>query len=78
MLTRIKNYFKTNMLLKIASYNSVSVFVRLITGFVTSKAMAFFLGPSGMAIVGNLSNFMQSVESLSSLGIKKWSYKICC
>ncbi|AXP81726.1 Polysaccharide biosynthesis protein [Mariniflexile rhizosphaerae] len=65
----IKNY-NNNFLLKVASYNSLSVFFRLVSGFIVSKFMAIFIGPSGIAITGNLSNFMQSLESLSSLGMK--------
>ncbi|HBK83540.1 MAG TPA: O-antigen translocase, partial [Flavobacterium sp.] len=40
-------------LLKITSLNSVSVFFKIIIGFITSKVIALFIGPSGMALVGN-------------------------
>jgi PST family polysaccharide transporter len=39
-------------------------------GLVTSKLLAVFVGPSGMALVGNLRNFMTSVESISTLGFQ--------
>ncbi|WP_067148861.1 O-antigen translocase [Pseudotamlana agarivorans] len=64
------NKLKSNELIRVASVNSLSVLVRLITGFVISKFTAIFIGPSGMAMTGNLSNFTQSVENLSSLGFK--------
>ncbi|AUS05872.1 O-antigen translocase [Pseudotamlana carrageenivorans] len=64
------NKLKSNELIQVASVNSLSVLFKLITGFVTSKFTAIFIGPSGMAITGNLSNFTQSVENLSSLGFK--------
>ncbi len=70
MFKKIKEGYKKNWLLRVASFNSLSVFFKLITGFVVSKVMAIFIGPAGLAITGNLSNFMQSVESLSSLGVK--------
>jgi PST family polysaccharide transporter len=66
----INTYIKRNKLIKVASQNSLSVFVRLISGFAISKFMAIFIGPSGMAISGNLTNFMQSLQSLSTLGVK--------
>ncbi|HET8884828.1 MAG TPA: O-antigen translocase [Salinimicrobium sp.] len=49
--------------------NAVSIFTRIITGFLVSKALAIFVGPSGMAFVGNLRNFLNSVQSLSTFGI---------
>lgn len=36
----------------------------------TSKLLAVFVGPSGMALVGNLRNFMTSLESISTLGFQ--------
>ncbi|WP_158847670.1 hypothetical protein [Algibacter sp. L1A34] len=70
MLKQLFNNFKENKLIAVASINSISVLVRLISGFIVSKFMAIFIGPSGMAISGNLSNFMQSMQSLSALGVK--------
>ena len=70
MLNTLLNKLNGNKLLKIGSVNSLSVLVRLISGFAISKFMAIFIGPAGMALSGNLSNFMQSIQSLSSLGFK--------
>jgi O-antigen/teichoic acid export membrane protein len=39
-------------------------------GLVTSKLLAVFVGPSGMALVGNLRNFITSLESISTLGFQ--------
>lgn len=36
----------------------------------TSKMLAIFVGPSGMALVGNLRNFMSSLEAVSTLGFQ--------
>ena len=70
MSNKILKKIYRNKLIKVASINSLSVFIRLITGFAISKFMAIFIGTAGMAISGNLSNFMQSMQSLSSLGFK--------
>lgn len=56
--------------LKIVSLNSISLILRIVTGFITSKAIAYFIGPSGMALVGNLRNFLASLEAVSILGIQ--------
>lgn len=57
-------------LFKISSLNSVSVILKITIGLVTSKLLAVFVGPSGMALVGNLRNFLTSLESISTLGFQ--------
>jgi len=56
------------MLLKVASFNSLSIIVRLITGFILSKAIAFFLFPQGMALTGNLKSFLLTSQGISNGG----------
>ena len=75
MLRGIRQIYKNSFLLKVASFNFFSFFVKIISGFIVSKMMAIFIGPSGIAVTGNLSNFTQSLESLSSLGIKNGTIK---
>jgi len=58
------------MLIKVASFNSLSVFVRLITGFILSKSIAFFLMPQGMALTGNLRSFLSSIQGVSISGLQ--------
>lgn len=57
-------------IVRISSLNGVSVLVRIIGGLVTSKAIAEFVGAGGLAILGNLRNFMTYVESFSTLGMQ--------
>ncbi|WP_264529401.1 O-antigen translocase [Flavobacterium sp. N502540] len=63
----VKKITQTN-LFKITSLNSLSVLLKIGIGFITSKLMAIFIGPTGMALVGNLRNFSSSLESISTLG----------
>jgi O-antigen/teichoic acid export membrane protein len=65
----IKKITQTN-LFKITSLNSFSVLLKLGTGLITSKLIAVFVGPSGMALMGNLRNFISSVEGVSTLGFQ--------
>ena len=44
--------------------------MKIATGLITSKVLAIFVGPSGMALAGNLKNFMTSVESIATLGFQ--------
>lgn len=57
-------------IVKISSLNGVSVLVRILGGLVASKAIAEFLGAGGLAILGNLRNFMTYIESFSTLGMQ--------
>ena len=43
--------------------------IRIISGFLTSKAIALLIGPEGMALVGNLRNFTSSIQSFATLGM---------
>jgi PST family polysaccharide transporter len=54
-------------LFKITSLNSLSVLVKIGVGVVSSKVMAVFVGPSGLALVGNFRNFITSIETVSTL-----------
>jgi len=44
--------------------------MRIAGGFLSSKMIAVFLGPSGMALTGSLRNFLTSVDTFSTLGIQ--------
>ena len=59
-----------NQLFKVTSLSSFSILVRLITGFISSKVIAYFVGPSGMALMGNLRSFTSLLESVGTLGIQ--------
>jgi O-antigen/teichoic acid export membrane protein len=55
-------------LFKITSLNSVSVILKMFVGIVSSSVIAKLIGPSGMALVGNLRNFVASIEGIATLG----------
>ena len=55
---------------KVGSLNTISVLIKISIGFITSKVIAVFVGPSGMAFVGNLRNFITSIESIGMLGFQ--------
>ncbi|UPS91834.1 oligosaccharide flippase family protein [Bizionia sp. M204] len=68
-MKRLLNYINSNVLFKVASLNSVSMLVKIISGFLTSKVIALFVGLEGMALIGNLRNFLSSVQAVSTLGL---------
>ena len=67
------NFIKTisrTPLFKVTSLNSISVLLKIGIGLITSKVLAIFIGPSGMALTGNLRNFLTSTESIATLGFQ--------
>lgn len=57
-------------LFKVTSLNSLSVVLRLFIGLITSKVIAVFIGPSGLALLGNFRNFVGTFETVSTLGFQ--------
>ena len=68
-MKRLIKYINNNVLVKVASLNSASVIIRIIAGFLTSKFIALFVGAEGLALIGNLRDFVKSVQSISILGL---------
>jgi PST family polysaccharide transporter len=56
--------------IELLSLNSLSVFVKIISGLITSKLLAVFVGPSGMGLVGNFKVFFSALEGISTLGFQ--------
>lgn len=70
MILDVLKKITQNQLFKVTSLSSFSILVRLITGFLSSKVIAYFVGPSGMALMGNLRSFTSLLESVGTLGIQ--------
>jgi len=61
---------RSKPLFKATSLNGISILIKILIGFITSKIIAIFVGPSGMALVGNLRNFLTSTEAFATLGFE--------
>ena len=68
-MKKLIDYINSNVLFKVASLNSAAVITRIVSGFLTSKAIAYFIGAEGMALVGNLRDFLRFAQSFSILGL---------
>ncbi len=64
------NKILSKPLFKATSLNGISILLKVAIGFITSKVIAVFVGPSGMALVGNLRNFITSTEAIATLGFE--------
>lgn len=58
-------------ILKVFSLTSLSTLVRMCTGFISIKVVATIIGPSGVALLGQLNNFAEMTLSFAGGGINK-------
>lgn len=49
--------------------HSATVLVKIVAGFLTTKFIAIFINPEGMALVGNMRSFLTSVQSFGTVGL---------
>ena len=68
MIRKIKQLFLTD-LLKITSWTGIATAIKIASQFVTSKILAIFIGPSGIAIMGQLTNVVSVFQAIGSGGI---------
>ncbi|MBJ6369292.1 O-antigen translocase [Snuella sedimenti] len=64
-MKRLLDYINKNVLVKIASLQAASVFTKIIAGLLTSKAIAVFIGAEGLALIGNLRNFVSAMQTIA-------------
>jgi PST family polysaccharide transporter len=56
-------------IVRVFSFTSVSTLVKMIAGFISVKVVAIIIGPSGVALVGQLNNFSAIVMAVATGGI---------
>ncbi|WP_142783794.1 O-antigen translocase [Changchengzhania lutea] len=74
-MKKLIDYINTNVLVKVTSLQTASVLTRIIAGILTSKAIAVFIGAEGLALIGNLRNFVSSFQAISILGFYNGAVK---
>ncbi|MFZ6033698.1 MAG: O-antigen translocase [Melioribacter sp.] len=73
ILTALTNYYKkiiSNELIKVFSFTGIATVVKFFTGFISNKILSVIIGPSGIALIGQLSNVMYIAFLLSTAGIQ--------
>ena len=53
-------------LIKVVSLSAVANAIRIVNGLVVAKLIAIYIGPSGLALIGQFQNFMSIVTTLAS------------
>lgn len=56
-------------LVKISFYSGLGTFVRMFSGLISVKVVASIIGPAGMALMGQLTNFTTILQSVAGGGI---------
>ena len=74
-MKKLLEYINSKVLIKIASLKTASVFTKIIAGVLTSKAIAIFIGAEGLALIGNLRNFVSAFQTISILGFYNGAVK---
>lgn len=67
LLTRLKGVD----IIKVFSLNALSTFVRMLSGMISVKVVAIIIGPSGVALLGQLNNFSSILLGVSNGGINQ-------
>ncbi|TBN05621.1 O-antigen translocase [Hyunsoonleella flava] len=70
-MKKLIDYISSKVLIKATSLKTAAVFTRVIAGLLTSKAIAVIIGAEGLALVGNLRNFVASTQTFATLGFYK-------
>ncbi|MDD7885344.1 O-antigen translocase [Flavivirga sp. 57AJ16] len=74
-MKKLIDYINSKVLVRITSLQTASVLTRIIAGILTSKAIAVFIGPVGLALIGNLQNFVSSFQTVAILGFYNGAVK---
>lgn len=65
------NYINSEVLVKSASLNTANISIKILAGILISKFIAVYIGPQGMALIGNLRNFLSAIQSVAISGLYK-------
>lgn len=63
------HYINNEVLIKAANLNTANISIKIIAGILISKFIAIFVGPEGMALIGNLRNFLSTIQSFAIAGL---------
>lgn len=68
-MRKIIDYINSKVLVKVVWLHSATVVTKIVAGFLTTKFIAIFIGAEGLALIGNLRNFLTAVQSFATIGI---------
>lgn len=60
------NFLLNSQLIKVSSFTSISTFIKIVATFISAKVLAVFTGPAGVALLGQLTNFITILIQVST------------
>jgi len=69
-LNFFRTFYNSSELIKVGTSNSISLILKLISAFITSKLTALFLGSTGISLIGNWRNATELIQKLSTGSIQ--------
>ncbi|TJY36404.1 O-antigen translocase [Pontimicrobium aquaticum] len=68
-MKKLIKYINSKVLVKVAWLHSATVLTKIVSGFLTTKFVAIFIGAEGLALIGNLRSFFTSIQTFATLGL---------
>ena len=68
-MKKLINYINKKVLVSAVRLHSATVITKILAGFLTTKFIAYHIGPEGLALIGNLRSFLSSIQSFGTVGI---------
>lgn len=65
MKAKVK-FLLNSQLIKVSSFTSISTFIKIVATFISAKVLAVFTGPAGVALLGQLTNFITILIQVST------------
>ena len=63
------NSFRQTDLFKTSFWNGIATIIKIGTGLIINKIVAVYLGPAGVALIGQFANFTGMSNSIAGMGI---------
>ena len=57
-MKRLFDYINSKVLVNVAGLNSANLITKIVAGLLTTKFIAVFIGAEGLALIGNIKNFL--------------------
>ena len=70
-MKRLFDYINSKVLVNVAGLNSANLITKIVAGLLTTKFIAVFIGAEGLALIGNLKNFLTAIQSFATVGLYK-------
>jgi len=68
-LKKFFHYINNEVLVKAANLHTANISAKIIAGILITKFIAVHIGPQGMALIGNLRNFLSAIQSIAISGL---------